>query len=120
MKLFAYSIRDVVSETFAAPFFTPNEGLALRFINQMLADPKHPLAQYPADHFIFRVGEFQTDSGKLTINEPTQICSVISLIPDKSLSAPRSDVETIIAPKNEVTLPKTGQELKNLKNHVKV
>ncbi len=81
MKLFAYSIRDTVSETFSAPFYTPNDGVALRFVGQMIADVNNPLHKYPNDHFLYRVGEFSTESGCLKATDPTQICTVLSLVP---------------------------------------
>lgn len=65
MKLKAYAIRDVVSDTFHAPFFAPSDGVAKRVVSEILRNPGSELSKYPRDYMVFRVGEYDTETGAL-------------------------------------------------------
>jgi len=82
MKLEAFSLRDTKAETFAAPFFVPNEAIAMRFISQEVLDTRTNLGKYPADFMLYRVGTYDTDTAQLTAVEVISlVCPASSLLP---------------------------------------
>lgn len=70
MKLGIYSVYDAAAEAFLRPFFAPNDKLAIRAFADTVADPTHDFARHHADYTLFRLGEFDQSSGKITV-EPT-------------------------------------------------
>lgn len=80
MILKAFSIRDVKVD-FRPPFFLQNEALAIREMNRALKDPTSQVACYVEDLQLFRVGEFDTNTGVFnSYVKPEFICDIKSLI----------------------------------------
>jgi len=81
VKLQAYSVHDVKSESFAAPFFVPKEGIAVRVLTQMVADERTDVSKFPADYFLYHVGSYDTDKAVLESLSPVvMVCSASSVM----------------------------------------
>lgn len=81
MKLLAYSLRDMKADSFQAPFFVPNETAARRLIPVLAQNPNSDVGRYPADFMMYRIGSLDTDTGFLSSESPSEICTVLSCFP---------------------------------------
>lgn len=64
MKMYVLVVRDSVANVYHAPFFVPNIGGAVRnFIDECnRAADDNILYKHAADHELFQLGEFDTDT----------------------------------------------------------
>lgn len=69
MILKAYSIKDD-KVGYYAPTYEQNDKLAMRVFQSLYKDNNSMISSYPADFSLYSVGEFDTDTGKLTPCEP--------------------------------------------------
>lgn len=69
MKLKAFSIYDVKSESYSPPFFQNTVGLAIRMFTEAANDPETRIAKYPTDFTIFEIGTFDDSSGTIIPRE---------------------------------------------------
>lgn len=88
MKLEAFSLRDVKAESFGAPFFVPNENIAIRLLSKLVVDTRTEVGQYPLDFILYRVGHYDTDTGLLTPLSVELICTASSCLPKPSVPTP--------------------------------
>lgn len=80
MKLQIYSIYDKKGEVYHPPFYQHNDATAKRQFNEMCKDKNQPMAHYPEDYQLFRLGVFNDDSGKIEgVNNPTFVCNATSI-----------------------------------------
>ena len=63
MKVGIYCIRDQKAAVFYEPRLFQREEVALRDFNQMVHNTGSVIAFSPSDFDLFRVGEFDTDTG---------------------------------------------------------
>jgi hypothetical protein len=66
MKLKVFSIFDSKAQCFAAPFFLPVVGAALRAFGDLADDPRSTVNKHPEDYSLFVIGEFDDSVGVLT------------------------------------------------------
>lgn len=71
MILSAYSIFDVRTKNFMAPFFVQDFVTAKRHFSILRVDKKTVMGQYPQDYELYHVGEFDTVDGKFLFAEPS-------------------------------------------------
>lgn len=65
MKLKAFAIWDQKAECYLQPSFHPTKGLAVRELQNILANGNNPIAKYPSDFTLFEIGEYDNDDAKL-------------------------------------------------------
>lgn len=65
IKLGIYSIKDTKAEVFLPPFYVRNNGEAIRVFDDCVQNPDTNLAKHPEDFYLFKLGEFDQDSGSL-------------------------------------------------------
>lgn len=70
MKKNVYSVMDSKSQAFCNPFTAHNDACAIRDFAFAAQDPATDICKYPTDFTLFRVGEFNFQTGVL-IPEPT-------------------------------------------------
>lgn len=63
LKVFA--VRDVKADAFGNLICVPTKGLAVRAFADACADARSPLAQYPEDHSLYEVAEYDPNSGTI-------------------------------------------------------
>lgn len=77
----AYCLRDTKAEIFAAPFFVPNDNLAIRLLSELVMDTRSNLGKYPQDFLLYRVGSYNTDTAALMPAQVELVCTASSCLP---------------------------------------
>ena len=61
----AYSIKDAKANVFSAPFFSINDKTAQRSFEQAKNDSNTTISQNPEDYSLYRLAQFDDQSGEL-------------------------------------------------------
>lgn len=69
MKMKIFGIYDSKAEAFLNPFFMKSKGEAIRAVSSLVADANHNFCKYAADFTLFELGEFEDNSGNITIHD---------------------------------------------------
>jgi uncharacterized protein (DUF2344 family) len=77
-KLNIYSIRDKKAEAYMKPFFLPQDGLAIRAIKESLME-QNQLSMHAADFCLYRIGQFDEESGSIENCLPQYISEVSAI-----------------------------------------
>lgn len=64
MKIFA--LNDSKLGEFGQPFFFQARGQAVRFLSDLVRDPKTSVSQHPEDFRLYMLGEYDPASGSFT------------------------------------------------------
>lgn len=86
MKVRMYSIYDKKTQLFGFPQYCHNAAQACRMFTGVFLEPQNMMARFPEDYDIYDLGEFDDNSGTVTSDKPTFICSL------KSLNKVNSDI----------------------------
>lgn len=81
MKYPIYSYRDAKA-SFGMPFVDQNDNSAIRGFRFALNNKDGIMGFSPADFFLFKIGEFDTESGSLNPQLPEMICAGNSISVD--------------------------------------
>ena len=77
MKLKVYSIYDVKTEVYNQPFFMHRDAQATRSVVDLVSDPQSSVSKHPEDYILYRLGEFDDNTG---VYDPvTPPCFVMQL-----------------------------------------
>jgi len=80
MKNGIYSIYDAKAEVFTSPMSLMNNNVAVRIFQNCVNTPEHNYALNPEDYNLFKLGEFDDNTGLIDVYNPPQILvSAISL-----------------------------------------
>lgn len=85
-----YTVYDVKAELYLTPFFERNDATALRSFKQACTDPSHGFCRHAEDYTLFRIGEFNEETAKLTDTVLTPLARAIEFS-GKMLSADKAD-----------------------------
>lgn len=80
MKIKVYSIFDVKGGVYNTPFFQKEDGLAARAFADLANDPNTTVNRHPEDFSLFRIAEFDDNSGKIRSEMPVHIANAIAVI----------------------------------------
>lgn len=69
MKLIIFSVHDSKAAAFITPFFAPTVAVGLRSFGSAANDTDTKFAMYAGDYTLFEIGEFDVESGDITILE---------------------------------------------------
>lgn len=72
MKL--YSVYDEVAQTFNAPFPEANNQSAIRSFQSVCLDSASVLNKYPADYYLYAIGELDEHTGEIMSSLPDRLC----------------------------------------------
>lgn len=61
-----YSIYDNAAQAYLLPFFQDSDGLAVRLFSDCCRDKTHRFNQHAADFTLFRIGDYDQISGRIT------------------------------------------------------
>jgi hypothetical protein len=62
-----YSVYDRTGEIFEPPFVESTDGMAIRMIQTLVANnPQHPIARFGDDFILYKIGEYNPESGMIT------------------------------------------------------
>lgn len=81
MKLNAYSIRDIKTDIFAAPWFVPSDGIALRLMRELVQDKRSDLGKYPEDFTLHYIGTYDTSTAVMESSISRLVCTAIQCLP---------------------------------------
>lgn len=73
MKLNVYSIFDSASAIYDRPFFMNSDAQAVRSFTDVCGDADHPIGQHPEDYSLVRIGIFDNNNGKLSVEDKETI-----------------------------------------------
>ena len=82
MKLNAYAIYDLVAQNFNRPYFLKTDAQATRSFSDEVNRPSedNSLYKHPNDYQLFRLGEFDDDTGLIVPEtHPVMVVSAASL-----------------------------------------
>lgn len=68
MVLKVFSVYDMVSKAFMAPWYAVNRGMAGRSMTEAMKDANSNLSKYPQDHILFELGEFDDSTGQILVH----------------------------------------------------
>lgn len=79
-KLKMYSIKDTRTQSFGTPFCQVTDAQAERTTHAMVKDPQSIMNKNPEDFQLYRMGQFCTDEGTVTFEEPTHLHNLSNLV----------------------------------------
>ena len=80
MKAFLYSVKDNVAGRFLAPNLFPSDLVMKRAVGSAVNGSAGTLlADYPGDCAIYKVGEFDDETGKIELGDPEFLFNAIDL-----------------------------------------
>lgn len=68
-----FSVFDVKTEEYSAPFYSPTLAAGERAFGDVLGDPESVLAKHPEDYQLYHLGSFDTESGRFSPEVPRLI-----------------------------------------------
>ena len=77
----AYSIKDAKANVFSAPFFSINDKTAQRSFEQAQNDPNTTINKNPEDFSLYRLAQFNDQSGELTTEKQPYYLSTATTPP---------------------------------------
>ena len=63
LRMVLFCVYDVKAEVYFPPFGVGTMGEAVRVFEDLLSDPQGRIGKHPGDYRLFRVGEFDTETG---------------------------------------------------------
>lgn len=92
-----YATYDRKAAVYLAPFFVQHEPEALRAFTEAVVSSDTPLSQYPADFDLFRIGNFELETGHLDV-EPHPVPVINGLVALTASQAERRRYQSILNP----------------------
>ena len=91
------TVRDMKAEAFLQPFFSPNQGTALRAFDDACQKSDSPFYVHPNDFVLYEIGEYTDETGLLKALNPVKMfaCAADFVKPDMS---------KVLSPKAKVSL----------------
>lgn len=77
MILKAYSLLDVKTGLYSAPWFLNHHQTAIRAIKQLCRQKDNTIAEYPTDYALYCIGEFDDNAGIL-MHSPLDLIGVVA------------------------------------------
>jgi len=72
MKQSVYVIYDAKAKLYNFPFQFLNDNVALRSCSEIVSDPNSKIAMHPADFYMFKIADYDDETGKFDILETKQ------------------------------------------------
>ena len=79
----AYSIKDAKANVFSAPFFSINDQTAQRSFEQAKKDSNTTISQNPEDYSLYRLAQFDDQSGELHTEKQPYYLSTATNTPNQ-------------------------------------
>lgn len=75
-----FTFHDSKAQAYLPPFFLHQDGMALRTFSDLVAEKEHPFARHPEDYTLFKIGEFDDSTGKITVITPISLANGVELL----------------------------------------
>lgn len=79
------AIYDQAAGRYLDPFVSPSIEFAIRSFREAANDPEHQFARFPGDYTLFKIGEFDPETGQLTGNDPQSLGVAITFVDRSSI-----------------------------------
>lgn len=80
-RLQMYTVKDKKADAYLQPFTTQTKGLAIRMIQGTLEQQDNNLSKYPEDFSLWKIGEFDENSGIIQgLQEPELVSQLTDLV----------------------------------------
>lgn len=84
MKLNIFSVFDTKAQAYGTPYFCVHIGQAIRSFSDLVQDPQSTVKRHPEDYSLYRIGEMDTISGKVSgLNEPVFLAQAVEFVEPK-------------------------------------
>lgn len=80
MKYVLYSIRDIKLDSYSNPMCLVNDGHAIRTIGDEMRRDGNAFSAHPEDYELFRLGQFDSDTGLYDTHAPKSIVLLSELV----------------------------------------
>jgi len=80
MILQAYTVFDNKALTYQPPWYSHNDGVAMRQLQEAAGDPNTSLSRHPKDFALFHIGSFDDQTGAFTTGDKRHVCEVVALV----------------------------------------
>lgn len=84
MKLKIFCIYDEKAKAYAQPFYMSNDGQALRAFGDLVNDKNSQLNKHPIDYSIWKMGEYDDNSGMFECEKPEFLAKAIDYLEVKA------------------------------------
>ncbi|AXH76621.1 MAG: nonstructural protein [Microviridae sp.] len=82
MRINAYTLYDRKALTYNTPFFFPNDGMAIRALQDLVSDNDTSIGRHPADYVLYHVGFYDTERALLEHVDPLRhVMDASALVP---------------------------------------
>ena len=68
-----HSVYDSKAQAYLQPFFSVTTGVAVRQFTAAVQDSNHDFHRFAEDYTLFELGDFNENTGKFSIAEPTAV-----------------------------------------------
>ncbi|QIR82347.1 nonstructural protein [Chicken microvirus mg7_14] len=92
MKVQAFAIFDIASETYSAPFFRNTVALAKRDFAEMISQPGL-VGKYPEDFFLDRLFSIELDTGEILDSDKFRVVRASDLLSSRTKPTSQSVLE---------------------------
>lgn len=79
MNLKIYAIQDARAGSFLTPFFSHNDGTAVRQVAAAVVDKDSLFHKFPEDYTLYCVGEWMDDTGTIMPEIPHTVMSCLDM-----------------------------------------
>lgn len=86
MITIGFSLLDIKTGIYNAPFFMAHAGQAIRACTDLGQDPNTTVGRHPADFQLCQVGTFDDQTGMFAIGTPIPLGTVASFLPPKAVT----------------------------------
>lgn len=80
MILKIYSLFDEKAKMYSQPFYMAHDGLALRAFGDLVEDKKTTVSRYPVDFTMWKLGEFDDNTGIFDCKKPEYLAKAIDFV----------------------------------------
>ena len=77
-----FTVFDLAAARYLEPFFAPTVEVALRRFRQTVNQPRddNPIALYPEDYTLYRIGAFNDTTGKMEGEELEKLATALEMV----------------------------------------
>lgn len=72
---FAFSIRDIKTNTFNIPYFQTHKAGAMRMFSDLCRDQNTPMSKHAEDFQLYEIGVFDSETGMVAPHDQPQFLS---------------------------------------------
>jgi len=89
MKVQLYAIFDTATGVYEKPFFGQSDGEVKRSFMDIANDADHPIGKHPEDYSLYRLGNFDDNTGMVLNEENECLCTAHEIIASSRNPDPR-------------------------------